>query len=208
MNRRVRAEELNRFVGAQREDVADRLALEAHRKRFGAEAKSTAYLARDFDIGQETHLDALDALALAAFAAPALGVEREAACGVAAHARFVDLSEKPPDRVPETDVRRGARAWRLADWRLVDFEHAPDLLPALQVAAAENRNLFLLLVVFADTVRKIGVEHIACECRFTGARHAGDDRQPPERHAQVDDLQVVQVRANDFECRRLPADRP
>src|SRR5450759_2135970 len=151
MNRRVRAEELNRFVGAQREDVADRLALEAHRERFGAEAKSTAYLARDFDIGQETHLDALDALALAAFAAPALGVEREAACGVAAHARFADLSEKPPDRVPETDVCRGARAWRFADRRLVDFEHAPDLLPAFQVAAAEDRDFFLLLIAVSST---------------------------------------------------------
>src|ERR1035437_1796993 len=208
MNRRVRAEELNRFVDAHREDVADRLSFEAHRERFGAEAKSTAYLARNFDIGQETHLYALDAMALAAFAAPALGVEREAARSVAAHARFADLREKPPDRVPEADISRGARAWRLADRRLVDFEHAPDLLPAFQVAAAEDRDFFLLLIVFADTVRQVGVEHVARQRRFARARHAGDDGQPAERHAQVDVLQVVQARADDFERRRLPADRP
>ena len=79
MDGRVRGEEIDRLVHAHREHFADAPVLEAHRQRLGIEARAAAGVARHLYVGQEAHLDALDALALAALAAPARGVEREAA---------------------------------------------------------------------------------------------------------------------------------
>src|SRR3990172_2664706 len=59
MDRRVRAEEFDRFVDGEREHFTDRFALEAHRESLRAEARSTADFARDLHVGQKTHLDAL-----------------------------------------------------------------------------------------------------------------------------------------------------
>ena len=79
----------------------------------------------------------LHALAFAGVAAPAGGIEREAARAVAAHARLGRVGEELADVVPEADVGRRARARRLADRRLVDLEHAPDRLPAANGLAAD-----------------------------------------------------------------------
>src|SRR5438046_7165185 len=135
MSRRMRGEKIDRFVHAHRQHFADRFSLPAHGERFGVEARAAADLAGHFDVRQEAHLDFLDALAFAGLAASALGVEGEAARAPAAHARFVRLGEQAPDRVPETDVSRGAGARGLADWRLGDFEHAADVLRAAAPAA-------------------------------------------------------------------------
>src|SRR6187397_255287 len=143
----VRAEEVDRLVDAHREHVADSFAFEAHSQRFRVKARAVAHFAQYFDVGQEAHFDALDALAFAALAAPALGVEGEAARGVAAHARFARIGKQPAYRVPKPDVSRRTRPRRLADRRLVAFEHAADLLPAPDVAAADQRRRLLLIVL-------------------------------------------------------------
>src|SRR5258708_39217635 len=101
MGRGMRGEKIDRFVHAHRQHFADRFSLPAHRERLGAEAESAPDLAGHFYVRQETHLDSLDSLAFAGFAAPALGVERKTPCAPAAHARFVPLGEPPPDRIPK-----------------------------------------------------------------------------------------------------------
>ena len=141
MDRRVRGEEIHRVVHAHQEHVADALVLEAHGERLGIEARAAAGLAGHLHVGQEGHLDPLDALSLARLAAPARRVEREARGRVAAHARLGHLRVEPAHLVPEADVGRRARARRLADRRLVDLENAADRLPAGDGAAAGQRQV-------------------------------------------------------------------
>ena len=123
-------EELDGIVDAQRRALADALALEQNPQGFGIEASAAAHIAEHLHIRQEAHLDALHPLAFAGLAAAAGRIEREAAGREAADACVGGLGIQPADRVPESDVggRTGAR--RLADRRLVDFEHAADRLPA------------------------------------------------------------------------------
>src|SRR5690606_11526116 len=142
MDGRVRGEDLDRLVHAHREHLADGPAAQPHAERLGIEARAAAGLAGDLHVGQEGHLDLLDALALALGAAPAGGVEREADRRPAAHARLGGVGEEAPDVVPEADVGGWAGARRLADRRLVDLEHALDRLRAGDRLAADG--LFLL----------------------------------------------------------------
>src|SRR5688572_25259057 len=132
-------EERGRLVHAHQQYLADALLLEAHRERLWIEARAAAGVARYLHVGQEAHLDALDALALAPLAAAARSVEGEARCGVAAHARLGRLCVEPAHGVPETDVGGGAGARRLADGRLVHFQDAADFLPSRDRAASGRR---------------------------------------------------------------------
>src|SRR5690606_30188440 len=119
----------DRLVDAHREHVADRFALERNGERLAVEARPAADVAQHLHVGQEAHLDALDALTLATAAAPVARVEREPAGIVAAHARLGRLGEQAPYGIPEADIGRGTRARRLADGGLIDFQHSLDRLP-------------------------------------------------------------------------------
>src|SRR5260221_8032834 len=124
------------FVAAHGEHLADVLAAHLHRERLGVEARAVAHLARDLHVREEAHLDGLHALAVAAVAAPAGGIEREAARGVAADARLLRVGEELADVVEEADVGRRARARRLADRGLVDLQHARYRFPTLDALRA------------------------------------------------------------------------
>src|SRR5215471_16853328 len=104
MDRAMRREELHGLVDGKRQHVADRLALPEHRERLRIEAGATACLAGDLHVGQKAHLYRLYALSLAFGTAAARRIEREAARGVATHARFGGFRVQPADRIPETDV--------------------------------------------------------------------------------------------------------
>ena len=95
---------------------------------------AAAGFAGDLDVGQEAHLDLLHTLAFAVLAAAARAVEREAPRPVAAHARLGRLREQAPHGIPEPDIGGRAGARRLADRRLIDLEHAADLLPPFERA--------------------------------------------------------------------------
>ncbi len=110
------------------EQVGDGLALVLHRQRLAVVARAAADVAEDVDVGQEVHLDALHAVALARLAAPALDVEGEAAGLVAALARFGQHRVQLADGREEPGVGRGVRARRAADGRLVDLDHLVDVL--------------------------------------------------------------------------------
>ena len=85
---------------------------------------------RHLHIRQEAHADGAHALPLAGGAAAIAGVEREARWRIATRARFERIGEQLADGVPHADVGRRARTRRLADRRLIDFEHAVDRFPA------------------------------------------------------------------------------
>src|ERR1700688_4832459 len=70
------------------EEVGDAVAVEFDGEGFLIVTTSVTYFAEDVDVGQEVHLDAALAFALAGFAASALDVEGESTGLVAALARF------------------------------------------------------------------------------------------------------------------------
>src|SRR5690606_15887327 len=104
--------------------------------RVAIEAGPIAGVARHFDVGQEVHLDGAHALAFADRAAAIAGIERKARRAPAAHAGFAGVGELAAHVVPESDVRGRARTRRLADGRLVHFQHPVDGFPAGDLFAA------------------------------------------------------------------------
>ena len=124
-------EELERLLDRHLEHVGDRLALEAHLERLAVVAPAVAGLARHVDVGQEVHLDLDLPVALARLAAAAADVEREAPRLVAAHLRLGGQRVQLADVREEIRVRRGVRAGRAADRRLVDLDHLVEAVDAL-----------------------------------------------------------------------------
>src|SRR5688500_9748312 len=180
MDARMRGEEVDGVVDAHHQDFADVLAPVLDGERIVVEAATAARIADDAHVRQEAHLYAALTLPLAAFAPPAGGIEGEARSRVAAHARLGRLREHAANRIPETDVRCGTRARRLADRRLVDFQHATDLLPATD--AATTLPLRLRAATAAKRRAQVVVQNVTRQRRLTRSRNAGHDDQPGKRH--------------------------
>ena len=109
-------EDRQRVGDGQVEQVGDRVAVEADLQGLLIVTAAVAYVAQDVHVGQEVHLDALLALALAGFAAPALHVEGKAAGLVAALAGFGELAKrsrmavKTPVTSPDSTAAYGRSA--------------------------------------------------------------------------------------------------
>ena len=112
------------------EHVGDRLAVVRDRQRLGVVALAAAGVALDPDVGQEVHLDAQLAVALALLAAPAGHVEAEPPRRVAAELGLGQLGEELADQVEHAGVRGRVRGGRVAQRLLVDADHLVDLLDA------------------------------------------------------------------------------
>jgi hypothetical protein len=80
-------EERHRFGHRQLEHVGDAAVAPLHLEHLGAEALAVAVGAAQVHVGQELHLDVLEAVAAAGGAAAVAGVEAERSRGVAALAR-------------------------------------------------------------------------------------------------------------------------
>ena len=70
------------------QQVGDGVALELHLQGFAIVAARAAHIAGYVDIGQKVHLDALQPVALAGFAAAAFHIKTEPAGSIAAQAGF------------------------------------------------------------------------------------------------------------------------
>ena len=99
------------------EEVGDGVAVELYGERLLIVAAAVTDLAEDVDVGQEVHLDAALAFALAGFAAAALDVEGEAAGLVAALARLGQHGEEVADGGEDAGVGGGIGARGAADGR-------------------------------------------------------------------------------------------
>src|SRR3954452_24770565 len=97
-HRRHGAEEIGRFGDGHVEHVGYRLVLEFDLERLAVVALAVALIAGDVDIREEVHLDLNDAVALAALAAPALDIEREAPRAVAPRLGLREPREPVADR--------------------------------------------------------------------------------------------------------------
>ena len=168
------------------EDVGDGVAVELYAEGLLVVAAAVADFAEDVDVGEEVHLDAALAFALAGFAAAALDVEAEAAGLVAALARLGEHGEEVADGGEDAGVGGGVGARGAADGGLVDLDDFVELVGAVDG--------FVLAGFFARAVELLGegaVEDVVDEGAFAGAADAGDDGHDAEGEVRGDVLEVV-----------------
>src|SRR5262249_3768025 len=155
------------------------------------EAGAVADLALDPNVGQEVHLDALLAVALARLAAAARLVETEALRLPAAHLGFGKAGEQFADQVENAGVRRRVGAGRVAERLLIDLDELVDVLQAKDVVVGGAGS--------AGAVQLAGervAKDLVDQRRFTGAADSGDGDQAAERKPNVDVLEVIMAGAD------------
>ena len=162
----MRGEELDRFVDAHREHVADRLAAPAHRERLGVEARAVADFARrPCTSGRKLISIVFTPWPSHAVAAPAGGVEREAARGVAAHARFAACRRRAGGSRPRSRRRSpgtSAASCRSASGRPRARARRS---PSRRDRAAAGERARLAPPRLADELAQVRVQHVARERR-------------------------------------------
>src|ERR1700758_2085645 len=112
------------------EEIGDGVAVELDEEGLLIVTASVTYFAEDVDVGEEVHLDAALAFALAGFTASALDVEGEAAGFVAALAGLGEHGEEVADGGEDSGVGGGIAARGAAYGGLVDFDDLVDLVNA------------------------------------------------------------------------------
>ncbi len=179
-------EELQPLVHRHLQHVGDALSLVFDLQRLSVIAMAVTHLARHVHVGQELHLDADNAVALARLAAAALDVEAETPCFVAAHLGLGQRGEKIADVGEQVGVGRRIRAWGAADGRLVDVDHLVEVLDSFDAAVLARP----VLRPIHALVQRL-VEHLVDQARLAAAADAGNADQLAEREAHVYMFQVV-----------------
>ena len=187
-------EKLHGLAAGHVQHLGDRLAVIAHGERLLIVALAVARIALDPDVGQEVHLDAKLAVALALFATAAGHVETEPPRLVAAKFRLGQLGEERADQVQGPRERGRIGTGRLTQGLLIDADHLVDLLDAEDGIVGAGKGL--------GTVQRAGergVEHVFHQRTLAAAAGTGDDGKRAQRDLDVDVLEVVVAGAADFE---------
>ncbi len=135
----IAGEERARLRDRHFEHVGDRPAFDRDLEHLGAIALAVAVGTAQVDVGEELHLDVLEAVAAARRTAARAGVEAERALRVSALACERRSGEALADRVECADVARRIGARRAADRRLVDEHDVVDQLGAREPAVRTRR---------------------------------------------------------------------
>ena len=194
VNLRHGAEKRHRLVHRHVQHVGDVHALVGDVQGLAVVTLAVAGFARHIDRRQEVHLDLHHAVALAFLAAAALDVEAEPARLVAANFGRRQLGEQIADVVEHARVGGRIAAGRPADGRLVNHNDLVQILEAPEGAMLAG--LFLGAVKFAEERAAQDVVH---QRAFARAAHAGDAGERAQRNPHVHILQVVFLRAQDFQ---------
>ncbi len=196
----VAREELDCLGDGHVEHVGDRSCRAAALPAPRAVALAVAVRAAQVHVGEELHLDVLEAVAAAGRAAAVARVEAEGAGRVLARLRLGRAREQVADGVERADIARRVGARGLADRRLVHHHHLADGVPAAQAAVPAGR--FGGLALGLEQRR---VEHVLHQRGLARAGDARDADQTLERDRDVEVLQVVLRRAQQLEeALRLP----
>ena len=187
-------------VHVARAQLAHGVALDLHFQDLGAVALAVAIRAAQVDVGEELHLDVLEARAAAGGAAPVARVEAELGRRVAALARQRRGGEQRADRVPGAHVADRVGARGLADGRLVHEDHAAQVVGAQQALVRAGR--FGGLAEVAHQRRR---QHVLDQRGLAGAGHARHHHQPLQRELHRHVLQVVLGGAFQDQARRALA---
>ena len=104
-------------------------------------ARALAFIADQFDVGEELHFDRDGAVSLAVFAAATGDIEGEMPGRKTAFLRFRQRREHIPDHVESLDVRNWIRARRSSDGRLIDQNDFVEILVAVHFIPARHRGV-------------------------------------------------------------------
>src|ERR1041385_2275133 len=140
------------------------------------------------------HLDAHHTLTLTRLAAPAFGVEREAAGAEAAHARLGKLGEEIADVREQIGIGRGVRARRAADRILIDTDDAVEKLASRKLIVGPG-----LKFRSVQRAREGAIDRIDHEAALARARDAGHAGERSEGNFDIDVFQIMRPRAFDRE---------
>ncbi len=196
-------EEGERLVHRELEHLGDGAPVHLHLEHLVAVAPAVAVRAAQVHVGEELHLDVLEAVAAAGGAAPVAGVEAEGAGRVAARLRFRRAGEDVADGVERAHVARGVGARGAADGRLVHEHHVVDARRAVHLAEGAGRFRRL-----AQVLEQRRVQHVLDERGFPRARDARHAHEAVEGELDVDVLEVVLGDAAKREPRRIGGRRP
>ena len=185
-------EELDGFVDSHVENLGDILPFVFDLEGFVVVAATVASGAGDVDVGEEMHLDFVDAVALTGFAASALNIETEAAGLITAKFSFGLMGEKLADLVKDASISRDVGARGAADRGLIDDDTLVEVLDTVD-ALVEAGNGLGAVEASEELVREDFVD----EGRFAGAGDAGNDGHDAERELDGDIFQVVLAGADD-----------
>ena len=165
------------------EHVADAPALEPDVKGLAAEPLALANRAGHPDVGEEVHLQAVRAVAVAGLAPAPRDVEAEPARRVAARLRLGKLREQVANLVEQLDVGRRVRTRRPADRRLVDVDHLVEVLESLDPVVRARLGDGPVQVA-----RKCLAKDVAHQRAFSRARNPRHADKKPQRKRRVDRL--------------------
>ena len=159
-------------------------------QQLGAEALAVAIGAAQVHVAEELHLHMLEARAAAGGAAAVAGVEAELAGGVVPLHRQRRVGKQLADLVEGADVAGRVAARGLADGALVD-EHRL----AQPIHAQQRIVLAGAFGGFAEVAQQRRHQHVLHQRALARAADARHDRQPLQRKADLEVLQVVLTHA-------------
>lgn len=192
----VAGKKVGRLFDGHVHDLTDVLAVVFDFQSGGVVAFFPAFHTGDVRSGKETHLEFDAAVAFAGLAAPAFGVERKTAGGVAPCAGVGQLGKQFADVVEKFDVGGGGGSRCFPDRGLVDFVNRGD------VSRHSGDGLDVGIVFFSFAVEGIfhrGQENAPHEGGLAGTGNAGDDSEPGERDLSIQAVDVVKGGALDFQ---------
>ena len=193
---RLVGEKSERFADRHLKHVGDGFVFERDFEYLGAEALAVAIGAAQVNVGEELHLDMLEAVAAAHRAAAVAGVEAESAARVIAFFRQGCLREQVAYGFESTDVAGGVGASSAPDRCLVDHHDVADQLVAVDSTMRTRR-----FGRFAFVFEQRCVQHVLHQRRFARAGNTGHAHQAMQRQSDVDVLEVVFACAKYFERR-------
>src|SRR5271155_4885535 len=164
-------EEAQSLFHGEVKNFVDALALVLDLEDAGLVAGAAAFLAGQFNIGEELHLDGDGAITFADIAASAGDVEGEVSGGVTAALGFGLRGEELADGVEGLDVGDRVRARGSSDGVLVDEDDVVQALDAFEVLVEIGR---VGAFAFAELVCDSAVEDVVDERGFARARNTGD----------------------------------
>ncbi len=135
--------------------------------------------AGDPDVGEEVHLQAVRAVALAGLAPAAGDVEAEPARRVAPGLGLGKLGVEVADLVEQLDIGRRVGARRAADRRLVDVDHLVELIEPLDPVVGAGLGDRAVQVASQRLAEDVADQRALARAR--DARHADEQPQRERR---------------------------
>src|SRR5262249_52225504 len=156
---------------------------------------AAAHFAQNVNVGQEVHLDAALAFALAGFASSAGDVERKTSGLVTALTRLGQHGVEIANVAENTSVGGRIGAGRPPDRRLIDANDFVDVL-----GAGDQLVLAGLFARAVQLFRQRAIKNVIDQRGFAGTGYTGDNGHYAEWKSDIQILEIVFTSAHNADC--------